>query len=89
MGLTLKGVGYRMEPVEAPLPGAKKLYFEKGAYEKATATYPYTQPCGAVRLKVGYTRTCVLPLPAGVQAFFLKPTLMYLYGESRQPRWLG
>jgi hypothetical protein len=33
-----------------------------------------------VRLKVGYTRTAVFPLPDSVRAFLVKPTLMYLYG---------
>lgn len=79
MGITVKGVGFRLEPVEGVVPRSKP-YFEKGAYEKATATYPYTQPCSAVRLKVGFTRTAVYPLAEGVKAFFLKPTIMYLYG---------
>jgi len=83
VGLTVNGVGFRLEPVEAP-PARRGAHFERGAYEKATATYPYTKLCAAVRLKVGYTRTAIFPLPEGVKAFFVKPTLMYLYGALRR-----
>lgn len=34
-------------------------------------------------MQVGYTRACIFQLPVGVQAFFVKPTLMYLYGIDK------
>lgn len=98
VGLTVKGVGYRMEPADdalaqAPLrrPGAvlrsrspggppKPWFYEAPAAEKQNVTFPYNKPSGAIRLKVGYSRTVVYPLPPHVRAFFLKPTLVYLYG---------
>jgi large subunit ribosomal protein L6 len=33
---------------------------------------------------VGYTKAAIMPLPSGVSAFFVKPTLMYLYGVDKQ-----
>ena len=79
VGLTVKGVGYRLEPVEGPVT-SQKTYWEKANYEKSTVTYPYSKPVSAVRLKVGFSRTVVYPLPPDVRAFCLKPTLLYLYG---------
>ncbi len=32
------------------------------------------------RWQVGYSRTAVFPLPDGIRAFCIKPTLLYLYG---------
>jgi large subunit ribosomal protein L6 len=29
---------------------------------------------------VGYSRTAIFPLPPGIRAFCIKPTLLYLYG---------
>jgi len=39
--------------------------------------------CRAVR-QVGYTKAAIFPLPEGVLGFFVKPTLMYLYGVDKQ-----
>ncbi|GLI63362.1 hypothetical protein VaNZ11_006295 [Volvox africanus] len=104
VGLTVKGVGYRMEPVEDPTgevasrvpkltyaqvlrrsraPGGaapKPYYFESAGEEKQNVTFPYSKPVSAIRLKVGYSRTVVYPLPPHIRAFCLKPTLLYLYG---------
>ncbi|GFR44703.1 hypothetical protein Agub_g5701 [Astrephomene gubernaculifera] len=106
LGLTVKGVGYRMEPVEevsedmirsvrlsptqlarrsrAPDGAAPKpYYFEApGAAgdKQQNVAFPYNKPASAIRLKVGYSRTAVYPLPPHIRAFFLKPTLLYLYG---------
>jgi large subunit ribosomal protein L6 len=33
--------------------------------------------------QVGFTKAAIFPLPRGVQAFFVKPTLMYLYGTDK------
>lgn len=33
--------------------------------------------------QVGYTRAAIFPLPEGVLAFFVRPTLMYLYGVDK------
>lgn len=110
VGITVKGVGYRIEPVEdaaaaeaalrlrgnphsarhsrlpstpmdtsAP-PPARSWYFEATSAEKQAVTYPHGKPAGAVRLKVGYSRTAVYVLPPHVRAFLLKPTLLYFYG---------
>lgn len=38
-------------------------------------------PPGAAQ--VGFTRACIFPLPEGVLAFFVKPSLMYLYGIDK------
>ncbi|KAG1657310.1 hypothetical protein FOA52_009144 [Chlamydomonas sp. UWO 241] len=46
--------------------------------------YPHPTPVPAVRLKVGYSRTAVFPLPDGVRAFCIKPTLLYLYGLRKE-----
>ncbi|KAG2495939.1 hypothetical protein HYH03_005870 [Edaphochlamys debaryana] len=127
LGLTAKGVGYRMEPLEdgpeaqaaaravsltpaqlalrARSPNGarpKPFVFEGGGDRGAAAdakggrdggkgakgaagagagiTFPFNKPAAAIRLKVGYSRTAVYPLPPHVRAFFLKPTLVYLYG---------
>ncbi|GLC47172.1 hypothetical protein PLESTB_001709000 [Pleodorina starrii] len=104
VGLTVKGVGYRMEPVEDPTgevaarvpkltyaqlmrraraPGGaapKPYYFEAAGEEKQAVSFPYNKPASAIRLKVGYSRTVVYPLPPHIRAFCLKPTLLYLYG---------
>eukprot|EP00879_Flechtneria_rotunda_P013535 GHRR01014133.1.p1 GENE.GHRR01014133.1~~GHRR01014133.1.p1 ORF type:complete len:426 (+),score=168.68 GHRR01014133.1:344-1621(+) len=98
VGLTVQGVGYRMEPVaNATLAAAlgsstgeassspsssKRIIWEQEA-EKSNIAYPHKQPARAVRLKVGYTRACIFPLPDGVLGFFVKPTLMYLYGIDK------
>lgn len=37
----------------------------------------------ACLVQVGYTRACIFQLPEGVLAFFVKPTLMYLYGIDK------
>ena len=29
---------------------------------------------------MGYSRTAIFPLPPGIRAFCIKPTLLYLYG---------
>ncbi|KXZ46210.1 hypothetical protein GPECTOR_46g279 [Gonium pectorale] len=103
LGLTVKGVGYRMEPLDEGAEGLRRnvgltlaqrarrardpngssprpYYFEATNAEKQNVTYPHNKPASAVRLKVGYSRTAVYPLPPHIRAFFLKPTLMYLYG---------
>ncbi|EFJ40918.1 hypothetical protein VOLCADRAFT_99166 [Volvox carteri f. nagariensis] len=104
VGLTVKGVGYRMEPVEddrgevasrvpqlsyaqllrrSRAPGGprpKPYYFEAAGEEKNVINFPYSKPASAIRLKVGYSRTVVYPLPPHIRAFCLKPTLVYLYG---------
>ncbi|KAF8066366.1 rplF [Scenedesmus sp. PABB004] len=101
VGLTVQGVGYRMEPVpdatvaaalaarrgDADAAGGaaapkRRIIWEAEA-EKSTITYPHKAPARAVRLKVGYTRACIFPLPPGVLGFFVKPTLMYLYGTDK------
>ncbi|MEW5307413.1 MAG: hypothetical protein WDW36_009813 [Sanguina aurantia] len=80
VGLTVKGVGYRLEPYEGPLKRTTSWYFEKREVEKTNITYPFPRPTTAVRCKVGYSCAALFPLPPGVRAFFLKPTIMYLYG---------
>ncbi|MEW5317492.1 MAG: hypothetical protein WDW38_008781 [Sanguina aurantia] len=52
----------------------------KREVEKTNITYPFPRPTTAVRCKVGYSCAALFPLPPGVRAFFLKPTIMYLYG---------
>jgi hypothetical protein len=62
VGVAVKGVGYRMEPVEEAVvaaalsskagPGAvRRMYWEQEA-EKNNPPYPYPNPVKAVRLKV-------------------------------------
>lgn len=140
IGVTVQGVGYRLEPVpdetvaaalaarrgDAATSQRQRIIWEKDA-EKSTIAYPHKAPSKAVRLKVcavwscacqrhclpvagcahafacmqqravgrahmyaalippqvGYTRACIFPLPEGVLAFFVKPTLMYLYGIDK------
>jgi hypothetical protein len=64
VGVAVKGVGYRMEPVEEAVvaaalsskagPGAvRRMYWEQEA-EKNNPPYPYPNPVKAVRLKVGH-----------------------------------
>nr|8A22_Ae Chain Ae, uL6m [Polytomella magna]8APN_Ae Chain Ae, uL6m [Polytomella magna]8APO_Ae Chain Ae, uL6m [Polytomella magna] len=80
VGLTVKGVGYRMEPVE-DIP-AKYLSWSRPVYFDRTTppAYPFKKPAKAVLLKIGFTDPAVFMLPPTIKAFFLKPTLMYLYG---------
>ena len=81
VGLTVKGVGYRMEPVEEAV--TKTRWFTENSREgteKVAVNYPYTKPAQAIRLKVGFSNTVVYPLPQHVKAFFVKPTMVYLYG---------
>ena len=33
---------------------------------------------------MGYSRTAVFPLPPGIRAFCIKPTLLYLYGLRKE-----
>uniref|UniRef100_A0A383WGD5 Ribosomal protein L6 alpha-beta domain-containing protein n=1 Tax=Tetradesmus obliquus TaxID=3088 RepID=A0A383WGD5_TETOB len=97
VGITVQGVGYRMEPVSAATTAAalaarggssssskasRRIIWEQEA-EKTNIAYPHKQPAQAVRLKVGYTRACIFQLPEGVLAFFVKPALMYLYGVDK------
>eukprot|EP00798_Chlamydomonas_sp_ICE-L_P015268 gene15268-21350_t len=79
VGLTVKGVGYRMEPIDEEVE-RKKWYFEQANAESRAVTYPFTKAVNAVRLKVGYSRSVVFPLPKGTLAFCLKPNQLYLYG---------
>jgi ribosomal protein S30 len=60
VGVTVKGVGYRLEPADsspaiAAPPGApvtaRKLFWEAGG-EKTNVSYPHKQPSRVVRLKV-------------------------------------
>ncbi|WIA22928.1 hypothetical protein OEZ86_009862 [Tetradesmus obliquus] len=98
VGITVQGVGYRMEPVSAATTAAalaarggsssssskasRRIIWEQEA-EKTNIAYPHKQPAQAVRLKVGYTRACIFQFPEGVLAFFVKPALMYLYGVDK------
>lgn len=91
VGVTVKGVGYRLEPADdsaairrppgAP-PSARRLFWEPGG-EKVNVSYPYKKPSRVVRLKVGFTHAAIYKLPDGVVAFFVKPTLAYLYGADK------
>jgi len=54
-----------------------------GAAVGPAVTYPVTRPASAVRMKVGFKAAAVVRLPAGVRAFFVRPTLAYLYGADR------
>eukprot|EP00775_Hariotina_reticulata_P011504 gene11504-11647_t len=99
VGLTVQGVGYRMEPVpDATVAAAlaarrgdavaadgssKRLLIWEMEAEKTNIAYPHKQPSKAIRLKVGFSRACIFQLPDGVLAFFVKPTLMYLYGIDK------
>ncbi len=85
MGVTVKGVGYRLDPAELPDPPPKRWFYDRsGAAEKAGPTnFPHTQPASALRLKVGFSATVLFPLPPGVRAFCLRPTLTYLYGVDK------
>lgn len=95
VGLNVKGVGYRVEPLDdhdvlarapkdkPPGPGgspAKPYFFEKLGADKASVAYPHPKPTAGLRLKVGYSRTALYALPPGVRAFIVKPTQFYLYG---------
>uniref|UniRef100_A0A7S0UZT2 Uncharacterized protein n=1 Tax=Polytomella parva TaxID=51329 RepID=A0A7S0UZT2_9CHLO len=84
VGLTVKGVGYRMEPVdEIPVKYQswhKSVYYDRSKIEKPPAAYPYKKPSNAVLLKVGFSDPAVFMLPPTIKAFFLKPTMVYLYG---------
>jgi hypothetical protein len=137
VGVTVKGVGYRLEPADASdvikappgaPPSGRRLFWEAGG-EKVNVAYPHKQPSRVVRLKVrlqgpgesgvwqaasaaarrcapatprppippptppnppatpppkvGFTNAAVYKLPDGVAAFFLKPTLLYLYGVDK------
>ncbi|KAF5831399.1 hypothetical protein DUNSADRAFT_13189 [Dunaliella salina] len=79
VGLTVKGVGYRLEPIEESVSRTRP-FFEQGQYDKSNITYPHTKPVSAIRLKVGFSRTVVYPLPPDVRAFSIRPNLLYLYG---------
>ncbi|KIY99169.1 hypothetical protein MNEG_8793 [Monoraphidium neglectum] len=68
-------------PPGAP-PSRRALYWEPGG-EKVNVAYPHKQPSRVVRLKVGFTNAAIYKLPEGVVAFFLKPTLVYLYGVDK------
>ncbi|KAI8469130.1 MAG: hypothetical protein J3K34DRAFT_522405 [Monoraphidium minutum] len=91
VGVAVKGVGYRLEPADgcgvissppgAP-PSARRLFWEPGG-EKVNVVYPHKQPSRVVRLKVGFTHSAIYKLPEGVAAFFVKPTLVYLYGVDK------
>lgn len=97
VGVTVQGVGYRLEPVADTVIAAaqaartggsaagsskRRILWEQEA-EKTNIAYPHKEPSKAVRMKVGYTRACIFQLPEGVLAFFVKPTLMYLYGIDK------
>lgn len=79
VGLTVQGVGYRLQPVEEPVT-ADKWFFERVNQEKSNITYPYTKPASAIRIKVGFSRTIIYPLPPDMRAFCVKPNLLYIYG---------
>lgn len=91
VGVTVKGVGYRLEPADgcaairrppgAP-PSQRRLFWEPSG-EKVNVAYPHKQPSKVVRLKVGFTHSAIYALPDGVVAFFIKPTLLYLYGVDK------
>ncbi|GBF98899.1 ribosomal protein L6 [Raphidocelis subcapitata] len=91
VGVTVKGVGYRLEPADgsdaikrppgAP-PSGRRLFWEPGG-DKVNVAYPHKEPSRVVRLKVGYTQSALYKLPEGVVAFFIKPTLVYLYGVDK------
>lgn len=91
VGVTVKGVGYRLEPADgSPAirvppgaePSSRRLFWEPGG-EKYSVTYPHKQPSNVVRLKVGFTNSAIYKLPEGVVAFFVKPTLVYVYGVDK------
>lgn len=82
MGVTVKGVGYRIDPLEGP-PASPRWYFERGAEPKLSTPFPYQKPVTALRLKVGFTKSAIFPLPPGVRAFLLRPTLTYLMGVDK------
>ncbi len=122
-GVTVKGVGYRLEPyfedeaaggggaggaaAAAALSSKRRLFWEPpptfegaggsggggggggktarsaGIAAGPTVTYPVTRPATAVRMKVGFKAAAVVRLPEGVRAFFVRPTLAYLYGADR------
>ncbi|KAG2430923.1 hypothetical protein HXX76_009895 [Chlamydomonas incerta] len=72
---------YYFESPNAPgAAAAAAAAADKGGKGGAAVTFPYNKPASAIRLKVGYSRPVVYPLPPHVRAFFLKPTLLYLYG---------
>jgi len=83
LALTVKGVGYRLEPVEEVVTRPRK-FFEQNPSDKTNFQYPYNKPVSAVRLRVGYSRPVIFPLPPDVRAFCLKPTLLYLYGLQEE-----
>jgi ribosomal protein L6P/L9E len=63
--------------------GGGKNARSAGVAAGPTVTYPVTRPATAVRMKVGFKAAAVVPLPPGVRAFFVRPTLAYLYGADR------
>lgn len=81
-GITLKGVGYRFEPIENEVK-ASKPFFDTSPQEKTGINYPVQKALRAVRLKVGYSFTKVVPLPEDLRAFIVRPTLMYVFGLER------
>ncbi|GAX77782.1 hypothetical protein CEUSTIGMA_g5225.t1 [Chlamydomonas eustigma] len=83
VGITVKGVGYRIEPMEEA-PAKRTWYFIDDEADRSAIVYPHPKPVPAVRLKVGYSRTAVFPFPDGIRAFCIKPTLLYLYGIRKE-----
>jgi hypothetical protein len=68
--VTVKGVGYRLEPADASesikaAPGAppskRRLFWEPGG-EKVNVTYPHKQLSKVVRLKVRFVLFCPPPV---------------------------
>lgn len=83
VGITVKGVGYRIEPMTEP-PKKKAWYFEDDVADRGAIAYPHPVPVPALRLKVGYSRTAIFPVPSSIRAFCIKPNLLYLYGLSQE-----
>ncbi|KAJ9522510.1 hypothetical protein QJQ45_008357 [Haematococcus lacustris] len=79
LGITVKGVGYRMEPVDTPV-AKQRCHYELDSSANTPPTYPHPQPTAALRLRVGLPKPMIYPLPPDVRAFCVKPTLAYLYG---------
>jgi len=44
---------------------------------------PRPTDVAAALSQVGFSRACIFQLPDGVLGFFVKPTLMYLYGIDK------
>lgn len=73
----------RIEPMDEQ-PRKRSWYFDNDNTDRSAMAYPHQAPVPAVRLKVGYSRTAVFPMPDGVRAFCIKPTLLYLYGLRKE-----